>query len=339
MTVGKWIGVISFAVSLYILWQIKQVLLLAFAAIVLATAINRLVKKLQKQGIQRGIAVLVSVIFIGLTFAGCIAIVVPSVIQQWQELMARIPLGIEQLESWYNSIQKFLPGNFFNDIQQPQSIIQRLYSSSFNLANNFFGFFSNSVGTVLNLILVIAVTIMFLSDPTPYRKNFILLFPSYYRPRIDQILSQCEENIVGCLLGLLFNMVFIAILSGIGLWILGVKLALVNAILAGLLTFIPNLGPTLSVIPPALLALLDAPWKAIGVIILYIVIQQVESNILTPLVMKSQVSLLPAITLLSQVIFTIFFGSLGLVLAIPLVAVIQVWLQELLIEDIMNQYK
>lgn len=105
------------------------------------------------------------------------------------------------------------------------------------------------------------------------------------------------------------------------------------------LSFIPNLGPTISVIPPALLALMDAPWKALAVIGLYIAIQQIESNILTPLVMKQNASLLPAITLLSQVIFTIFFGTLGLFLAIPLVAVLQVWFRELLVKDIMNQYQ
>ncbi|MGB7413123.1 MAG: AI-2E family transporter, partial [Thermosynechococcaceae cyanobacterium] len=120
---------------------------------------------------------------------------------------------------------------------------------------------------------------------------------------------------------------------------LGVKLVLVNAVLAGLLTFIPNLGPILSVLPPALLALTDSPWKAVAVVVLYIVIQQLESNLLTPLVMAKQVSLLPALTLLSQVAFTIFFGFLGLFLALPIVVVAQVWLREILVKDIFNPWQ
>jgi predicted PurR-regulated permease PerM len=84
------------------------------------------------------------------------------------------------------------------------------------------------------------------------------------------------------------------------------------------------------------MALLDAPWKALAVVILYIIIQQVETNILTPIVMQRQVSLLPAVTLLSQVIFAIFFGLLGLFLALPITVVAQVWLKEVLVKDILD---
>ena len=130
----------------------------------------------------------------------------------------------------------------------------------------------------------------------------------------------------------------IALMSMIGLWILGVPLALANGLLAGLLAFIPNLGPVMSVIPPAAIALLDTPWKAGAVVVLYIVIQQLESNVLTPLVMKRQVSLLPAVTLLSQVIFAVFFGFLGLLLALPLTLIIQQWLNEFWVKGFLEQH-
>jgi predicted PurR-regulated permease PerM len=188
-------------------------------------------------------------------------------------------------------------------------------------------------------LLTIVVTIMLLANPTPYRRIFILLFPAFYRPRIHEILQECEETLGGWAIGILFNMTIIAIMSGIGLWGLGVQLPLANALIAGVLTFIPNVGPTLSVVPPAALALLDAPWKALAVVVLYVAIQQIESNILTPLVMERQVSLLPAITLLSQVAFATFFGLLGLFLALPIVVVAQVWLKEVLVEDILNQWQ
>ncbi len=339
MTFGKTVGIICFLISLYIVWKIRQVLLLAFSAIVLATAINRIVKILHKQGMKRGVAVGISMFFILLVLGGFISIIVPPVVDQWQELSEQLPMGFEQLKTWYLGLQDIIPNQIFGNLQSPERLIEQIPVPGFGLFNNVFSFFSTSLGITLNVILVIAITIMLVSDPTPYRRNFILIFPAFYRPRVNEILNECEHNLVGSLIGLLFNMTVITLLSGVGLWILGVRLALVNALLAGFLTFIPNIGPTISVIPPALLALMDAPWKALAVIGLYIAIQQIESNILTPLVMKHEVSLLPAITLLSQVIFTIFFGTLGLLLAIPLVAVLKVWFQEMLVKDVMNQYQ
>ncbi len=134
-------------------------------------------------------------------------------------------------------------------------------------------------------------------------------------------------------------MVVIGFVSAIGLWLLRVPLVLANSALAGLLEAIPNVGPTLSVIPPMAVALLDAPWKAGAVLVLYVVIQQLEQYFLVPYVMATQVSLLPAVTLLSQVIFAIFFGFLGLFLAIPLVIVSQVLIQEVLVKDILDNWK
>ncbi len=101
-----------------------------------------------------------------------------------------------------------------------------------------------------------------------------MAFPAFYRHRVDEILDECEESLVGWIKDTLLAMVVIGVVSYIGLLILRVPLPLVNALLAGLLEFIPNVGPTLSVFPPALL---DAPWKSVAVIILYILIQQFES--------------------------------------------------------------
>jgi len=149
--------------------------------------------------------------------------------------------------------------------------------------------------------------------------------------------KKCEISLGGWVTGTLFNMVLIAVLNAIALLILQVPLALANGVLSGVLTFIPNIGPTLSTIPPILLALLESFWKAIPVLVVYVIIQQVESNILTPLIMQREVSLLPAVTLASQLIFATFFGFLGLFLALPLLVVIEVWLQELLVKDVLNQ--
>lgn len=340
MRLGTLIGFLAIIIALYILWRIKQVLLLAFAAIIFATVINQLVKVLQKKlKLNRKVAVAISVTGVLIFVVGFIALVIPPFIVQFQELVTLVPIGLEQLSSWNEWLHNLLPNELIEDVRGLGTLTQNIQAWANNLVGNFFDLFTSTLGIVLNSLLVIVVTIMLLANPTPYRQIFLLAFPAFYRQRVQKILKDCEKNLSGWAIGILFNMAVIAILSGIGLWALGVRLPLANSLLAGILTFIPNLGPVLSVVPPTAMALLDAPWKASAVVILYIAIQQVESNILTPIIMKQQVSLLPAITLLSQVAFAVFFGILGLFLALPITVVAQVWLKEIVVKDILDRWQ
>ncbi|PLZ59055.1 AI-2E family transporter, partial [Fischerella thermalis WC344] len=191
----------------------------------------------------------------------------------------------------------------------------------------------------LEFLLVLVLTLMLLANPQPYRNLFVRFFPSFYRQRVDEILSRCATGLESWTVGALIEMMFIATLSGISLWILQVPLVLAHAILAGLLNFIPNIGPTLSVVFPITVALLDAPWKAIAVLIVYIIIQNIESYWLTPTVMAKQVALLPAVTLSSQILFATLFGALGLLMAIPLTVIAKIWLEEVLFKDVLDKWR
>lgn len=340
MRLGTLIGFLAVIIALYILWRIKQVLLLAFAAVVFATVINQLVKLLQKKfKLEREAAIVISVTGVLIFLIGFIALVIPPFIEQSRELITLVPQGLDQLSSWNEWLNNLLPNNLVKDVRGLESLSQNIGSFLDNILGNFFDLFSSTLTIVLNSLLVIVVTIMLLSSPTPYKQTFLLMFPAFYRQRIQTILKKCEKNLGGWAIGILFNMAVIATLSATGLLVLGVRLPLANSLLAGILTFVPNLGPVLSVVPPTAMALLDAPWKGAAVIILYIAIQQVESNILTPLVMKRQVSLLPAFTLLSQVSFAIFFGILGLFLALPITVVAQVWIKEIVVKDILDRWQ
>jgi predicted PurR-regulated permease PerM len=340
MRLGTLVGFLTIIIALYVLWQIKQVLLLAFAAVVFATAINQLVKFIQqKSKLNRQTAIAIAVCAILTFIIGFIALVIPPFIEQFQELITLVPTALEQLSDWNQSLSNILPTSFIKEIRGLESLGQNFQSWIDTLLSNFLDLFSSTLSVFINFLLVVVVTIMLLAKPTPYKQTFLLIFPAFYRPRVQIILKKCEKSLAGWSIGILFSMAVIAILSGIGLLALGIRLPLANSLLAGILTFIPNLGAILSVIPPAAMALLDAPWKALAVIILYILIQQVETNILTPIVMQKQVSLLPAISLLAQVAFSVFFGILGLFLALPITVVAQVWLKEILVKDILDRWQ
>jgi len=312
---------------------------MVFAAVVLANSLNLLARFLQKRlRLQRSLAVLVSVLCL-LAFAiAFVWIIIPPFVQQLQELFVLVPQGLNQLDNWLDSldravspdVRRYLP-NFDSLLQQVMPYVNRLLGSSFAV-------FSSSLGAALNVLLILVLGLMMLINPLPYRQGFIRLFPSFYRRRVDQILLECEVALGQWIVGALISMTVIAILSTLGLALIGVKVALANGILAGLLNFIPNLGPTISVIPPMAIALLDSPAKALLVLGLYIAIQQFESNLLTPFVMAQQVNLLPAVTLLAQVFFATIFGFWGLLLALPLIVVCQIWIRRMLVEDVMDQW-
>lgn len=340
MKLSQWISLATFALSIYILWRIRQVVLLVFTATILATILNRAVQRLQESGVKRTVSILITIISILGILAFFSIAIVPPLIDQSQQLIEKVPLGIEQFNTWFFRWQKQLSSsnplleNLRNSITRLIQIPQPLKNQIFS---NFFTLFSNTVSIIVSVLIILILTIMLLASPLQYRQGFTRLFPASFRSQVDNILTVCEQGLTAWSIGLIFSMGVISFLSGIGLFILGVPLILANALLAGLLNLIPNVGPLFSVIPPMAIALLEAPWKAAGVIVLYILIQQVETNVLTPLVMQKQVSILPAVTLVSQLIFAIFFGVPGLFLALPLTIIIQVLVKELLVKNVLDR--
>jgi predicted PurR-regulated permease PerM len=336
---GQWVGLVALFVSLYIAWKIRQVLLLLFLAVILATALNRLVKRFRQSGAKRSLAAALAVLLSIGVFTILLGIIVPPFIDQIEQLIILVPIGLERLRIWLVMMQDQVPGSILEDLPRVDTLIQQARPFVNWVIDNFFSLFSDFLTIFISLLLVLVLVVMLLINPKPYRQGFILLFPAFYRQRVDYILSECERSLVGWTRGILLDMVVIGIVSGVSLWLLGVPLALANGALAGIFEAIPNLGPTLSVIPPMAIALLDAPWKAGAVLVVYILIQQMEQYLLVPYVMAKQVSLLPAVTLMSQVIFALFFGFLGLLLAIPLMIVGQIWIQEVLVHDIFDKWQ
>ncbi|BBH41282.1 hypothetical protein myaer102_38850 [Microcystis viridis NIES-102] len=338
MKFGQWLGFICLIMALYVLWQIRQLLLLIFMAIVFTVALNRCVKGLQRLGIKRGLAILITL----LTSLGIVIlffiIIVPPFIEQFQKLIELLPQAWDLVRN--NSIrwrQQF-QFDWLPSLPNLTDLFQQLQPLGTFVFSNFFTFFSNSVAAILQLLFVLVLAIMMLANPQPYRQAFLKLFPHFYRRRAEEILTLSEAGLGNWLLGIAISSTMVGLFSGFGLWLLQINLVLVHAILAGLLNFIPNIGPTASVIFPILIAVIDAPWKIVAILILYFIIQNVESYLLTPTVMAKQVSLLPAITLIAQIFFAQIFGILGLLLALPLTVVVKTWLDELLFKDILDKW-
>ncbi len=339
MKFGQWLGFIVILISLYILWEIRQLLLLLFVAVVFATALNSIAKQFQTRlHLNRTIAIIITLCLTVLFSVVFIWVVVPQFIEQSQRMIELLPEVFVKLRTWLRSLETQLPVW----LPQPPSLAELLVQLQplvLQSVTNFFDFFSNSFRIALQVLFVTVLTLMLLANPGEYRDAFVRLFPSFYRRRAYEILSECEIGLENWFVGIMINCIFIGSLSGLGLLILQVDLVLVHSLIAGLFNFIPNIGPTMSAVFPVMIALLDAPWKALAVLIWYIIIQQIESYWLTPTVMAKQVSLLPAVTLTAQIFFASIFGVLGLLLALPLTVVAQIWVQELFFKDVMDKWK
>ena len=337
MNFGLWVGFFCLIVSLYILWQIRELLLLIFSAVVLATALNRLVRYLQGFGIRRSLALSLTMTLTVPIAVLFMWLIVPPFVEQFQRLIELLPLVWAKVSLDIQTLEQQLPP-WLPPPPSLNDLISQLQPLGTDLFKNFFSFFSNSLSLLLKLLLVFVLMLMMLANPQAYRNAFLSLFPSFYRRRAEEILTESEEALGNWLGGIAINCLFIGTLSGIGLAVLQVRLVLAHALLAGLLNFIPNIGPAASVIFPVTIALLQGPWKVLAVVIWYVIIQNLESYWFSPMIMAKQVSLLPAVTLTAQIFFARSFGLLGLVLALPLTVVAKTWIESVLFNDILDKW-
>lgn len=331
-------GLISLVILLYVLWQIRAIVLLFFMAIIFAVGLNRVVRQLQKSKLKRSVAIGLTIAIFIVVSGLFLALVATRIAEQVDQLVELIPGAIARVANLNYWLQEQIPGRIIKNLPNLNDLSIQLQQVANWTIIHFYQVFSNSLSLLLNGLLLTVLTLMLLANPKQYRNLLIQGFPAFYRKRADSILSKCEVGLINYLGGIALSMAFIGIASTVGLLVLQVPLPFVNGFIAGISAFVPYLGAIASVVPPALLALLDSPWKAIEVLLLYFLIQQVEGNLITPIIMKQGVSLLPATTLALLTAFGTFFGVLGLFLGLPILVVAQIWLKEMWVKDVLDRW-
>jgi predicted PurR-regulated permease PerM len=194
------------------------------------------------------------------------------------------------------------------------------------------GFFNTSFGVIGDIYIIIFLGIFFTIDPSIYKNGIIKLTPVSGKKDARIVIERIGVVLKGWLKGMMLAMFLIAILTVIALTIFKIPLALTLAILAGLLNFIPNFGPLMAMIPAVLIGFTISVNMAIIIAITYLVIQTIESNVVTPMIQKKMINLPPALTIMSQVLMGTVSGFLGILLATPLLAIIIVLVDELYIK-------
>lgn len=271
----------------------------------------------------------VAVVLLGLAalLAGLIAASAPSLAAQVEELRKTIPTAVERLQTrmeryeWGRATMD-AAGNAGEYLPEPEALVRRVA-----------GMFSTTFGAVGALLVVLFLGICLAIEPRTYRDGLLHLVPLPRRARAGVVLDEMRAVLARWLLSISMSMTVVGLLTGIGLWLLGIPMVFVLALLAFLLAFIPNIGPILAAAPAVLIAFTISPAKALHVALLYIGIQTVESYFITPFIERKTVSLPPALTVTVQLLLGLLAGLPGVIVAAPLTAAGMVLVRRLYVED------
>lgn len=322
------VAVAIVALTLF-LWRIVDALLLAFAALLVAVLLRTAAKpvtRVTRLPLAWAVPVVALLLLAGLGLAG--SLVGAELRAQFVDLGQRLP------RAW-DYLQEQLGGTTL------ELLLERAGGNAADVRgvlSSVTGVATSLAGALTNLVLVAFGGLYLAMQPTLYRDGLLALVPTEAKESVAATFSACWTALRRWLLGQLFAMVVVGAVTTTGLWLIGLPGFLALGILAGLAEFVPMLGPIFAAAVALLVALTQGPEIFLWTLLLYLAIQQIESNLLMPIVTRHMVALPPALTLLAVVVFGIVFGFLGVLLATPLavtafVIVKSLWIREALGEE------
>ena len=323
--------VVVFAiVCIYFLYKIREpaaeILRPVMFAFIFAYLLHPLVKFVEERKISRSMSILIVYLFCGLIITMTLGFIMPDLVGSIRDLSQTIPQYIESYEELFErliqqyknsglptGIQEILDRNILEGqqylVRQLQMVIHAM---------------TGIVGIAFDILMAAVITFYILRDIEKIKKVCISLIPRKVRKWVVAITGDIDMILSGFIRGQLLVALIISIISTIGLWLLGVKYALVLGIIAGLLDIIPYFGPILSVVPAMIIAFIDKPINAVWVLLLFFGIQQLEGAVLSPRIVGCRVGLHPAIAIIAVLAGGKLFGFAGLLLAVPVAAIINV---------------
>ncbi len=317
--------------TLFLAWYLAHALLLVFAGVLTGVFLTGTANWLSgRAGISRGWSLTAVVCSLAVIGGLGFWLLIPNVADQIGELLQELPRSIDHAKdrltqyAWAQPVFQQLPDT------------ENLMGNVGGFLRNAAGFLSTTLGVLSSLVVILFFGLYLAADPQLYQKGLIRLVPVHGRERAAQILHAMGFTLHWWLIGRLIDMALVGLLTWIGLWLLEIPLALTLAVIAALLTFIPNIGPILSAIPAVLLGLQQGQAQALYVLLLYLGIQTVETYFITPLIHKRMGSLPPVLTFFAQISMGILLGIPGLILATPLAAAMLVLVKMIYIEDLLG---
>jgi predicted PurR-regulated permease PerM len=329
---GRVLVILMLAATAFAIWQALNVLLLLFGAVLLAIGLRasaRLGSRLT--GGREGLA-LVGVVVLGLVLFAAAGWVFGSVVaSQVDEVRAAVPAGLRVV---LNRLGSHPYGRQLLDQAQGFDIAGLKLAGATGWATSVV---TGTLGAIVRGLGAMAVAVFaaiyLAAQPARYRHLVRRLIPPAHRATADRLFDQVGDILQRWLIGQLVVMATIGVLSGLGLWLLGIEAAAALGLMGGLLCFVPFVGAILAAVPATLVALTQNPEAAVSVVLMYAVVHFVEGNFITPIVQAEATSLPPVLAILSTVAFSVLFGPIGVLLAAPLTLLLMVTLDLLYVQQ------
>lgn len=341
--------------SIVILWNIRSFLLVAFTGWVLSVALDMPIARLQEMGLRRGYAILITMAGTFFVIGLLITLILPPILGETANLVDDLPQlaedSVMRYEEFYNdndSLQRFLPEFTLDDYEalfeaeddptptddnktEPMLEIGSVFSSAVPILG---GIGSLLGDIVANLFLVFFLTLYFVLDPLPYYKGLLAIVPKEREARLLELINEVRRIVTVWLGALVVSITAQALMV---IFVLGVVLRVPNALalglIAGISNIIPNIGFYLALIPVVIVTLSDDPRKVIPAIILYVIAGETEGKLISPKVVESGLSLPAGLVLVFQLIAGVYLGFFGILLAVPILAIIVAMIRELYVRD------
>lgn len=308
------VGVVAAAA---LIWIAHDVILLVVAGILLGIFLDGITGIISRfSRLPRGWSLLITILFLICFLCVVVSIVAPGIVEQVKTFEVTLPQSIAHLRNY------ILQYPWGAEIVENFPSVGSMAGASNTYLSKFTGALSSTLNVIFRTVLVLVIGIYSASEPVMYRSGFMRLFAPQHHERIERVLFAVHDRMWWWLISIGGAMLSLAVLTYIGLSILGLPLAFSLALFTGLMTCIPNIGPIISGVPPVLIGLTISPGKALSVLLVYVLIQIIESHIVTPLIQRRTIRMPPVLGISAQLIFSVLFGFIGLLLAAPIMAAI-----------------
>ena len=308
-----------------LLWQLSDLVMVVFGAVVVAVMLNALVvQTVRHTPLSQGLALAGVLVLLVILFALLIWLFGAQLAGEIESLKASLPNAWAHFQSWLAESPVGPTVKHFTE---------QTTSGAGDLATRLGALAMSASGNLTQLVLMLAGGIYLAAQPDLYRSGLLKLFPADRRALVGEAMDASGHALKAWLVGQLLAMVVVGLLTGLGLWMLGVPVAFGLGIITAVLDFVPIAGPVLAAIPAVLLGFTVSPQVGFGALLVFVVIQQLESHVLQPLIQQRVVDLPPALLLISLFAIGGVFGLPGVVLAAPLTVVIFVLVKRLYVRE------